>query len=146
MDSPMVTIGSLGFVVFTLIAAIMNYNLKNQELTVTDKRVYGTLSRKEIELPLDKISYVEAKGESGMTIATAAGLITCQCCTNRDDVIKVISSLLKERNTDSQQNIVNTAPTTSSAIEDIRKYKELLDENVITQEEFEAKKKELLGL
>jgi predicted Zn-dependent peptidase len=34
----------------------------------------------------------------------------------------------------------------SSPADEIRKYKELLDDGVITQEEFEQKKKQLLGL
>ena len=37
------------------------------------------------------------------------------------------------------------AAETSSA-DELRKYKQLLDEGVITEEEFEAKKKQLLGL
>lgn len=47
--------------------------------------------------------------------------------------------------------IEKTNPTTSpqparSDAEELKKYKELLDSGVITQEEFEAKKKQLLGL
>ena len=41
-----------------------------------------------------------------------------------------------------QQN----AQSSASPIEEIKKYKELLDMNIITQEEFDVKKKELLGL
>ena len=41
---------------------------------------------------------------------------------------------------DSSQSV-----TVFSPADEIRKYKELLDLNVITQEEFESKKKELLG-
>ena len=37
-------------------------------------------------------------------------------------------------------------PTTLSAADELKKFKELLDSGVITQEEFEAKKKQLLGL
>lgn len=36
--------------------------------------------------------------------------------------------------------------TTASNVDEIRKYKELLDDGVITQDEFDAKKKQLLGL
>ena len=36
--------------------------------------------------------------------------------------------------------------TDSDQADDIRKYKKLLDDGIITQEEFEAKKKELLGM
>jgi hypothetical protein len=45
----------------------------------------------------------------------------------------------------SSQN--NGAPqSVSSAADEIKKFKELLDMGVITQEEFDAKKKQLLGL
>ena len=39
-----------------------------------------------------------------------------------------------------------TAIGTETAIEKLTKLKQLLDEGIITQEEFEAKKKQLLGL
>lgn len=38
------------------------------------------------------------------------------------------------------------APSTASAADEILKFKELLDMGVLTQEEFDAKKKQLLGL
>lgn len=41
-------------------------------------------------------------------------------------------------------NAQHDQPTTSA--DEIRKYKELLDEGIISQEEFDAKKKELLNL
>ena len=40
----------------------------------------------------------------------------------------------------------NTTPPAVGIADELKKYKELLDSGVITQEEFEAKKKELLGL
>ena len=40
----------------------------------------------------------------------------------------------------------NTLVDKSKAIEEIKQFKELLDTGIITQEEFDAKKKELLGL
>ena len=36
--------------------------------------------------------------------------------------------------------------TTGGSLDDLRKYKELLDEGIITQEEFDAKKKQILNL
>lgn len=36
--------------------------------------------------------------------------------------------------------------TESNAIEEIKKYKELLDSGILTEEEFAAKKRQLLGL
>lgn len=43
-----------------------------------------------------------------------------------------------------QQNVSNQQPV--SAADELKKFKELLDMGIITQEEFNAKKKELLGL
>lgn len=40
----------------------------------------------------------------------------------------------------------NTAAPVTSPIEEIKKNQELLDMGIITQEEFDAKKKQLLGL
>lgn len=45
-----------------------------------------------------------------------------------------------------QQKQNNEAPRASSHIEEIKQYKELLDMGIITQEEFDVKKKQLLGL
>ncbi len=41
---------------------------------------------------------------------------------------------------------ISSDNTQTSAVEEIKKFKELLDMGVITQEEFDAKKKQLLGL
>ena len=43
------------------------------------------------------------------------------------------------------QQVINNIQETSNA-DELKKYKDLLDSGVITQEEFEAKKKQLLGL
>lgn len=40
----------------------------------------------------------------------------------------------------------NIASSSSNAIDEIRKFKELLDEGILSKEEFEVKKKQLLGL
>lgn len=46
---------------------------------------------------------------------------------------------------ESQQTVVNNIQETTNA-DELKKYKDLLDSGAITQEEFENKKKELLGL
>ena len=43
-------------------------------------------------------------------------------------------------------NVANNTANNISSADEIRKYKELLDDDVISQDEFNAKKKELLGL
>ncbi len=50
-------------------------------------------------------------------------------------------------NTESKETvIINQAPTNISSSDELLNYKKLLDNGVITQEEFDAKKKQILGL
>ena len=46
----------------------------------------------------------------------------------------------------SMQNANENSQNTFSAADEIKKFKELLDSRIITQDEFEKKKKDLLGL
>ncbi len=53
----------------------------------------------------------------------------------------------EQNNIDSEENAnLSTGHVTTCSIEEIKKFKELLDLGIITQEEFNTKKKELLGL
>ena len=62
----------------------------------------------------------------------------------------VVISLIKRSNTvvpkiKEQPQIINNIQQTSNA-DELKKFKDLLDSGIITQEEFDAKKKQLLGL
>ncbi len=62
------------------------------------------------------------------------------------DVFSVIkTAMAKYQETSSQESQTNMQSPISSA-DELRKFKELLDSGIITQEEFDAKKKQLLGL
>lgn len=61
------------------------------------------------------------------------------------DISKVKTKL--EEAVSMAQNADNVpAPAAASPIDELKKYKELLDMGILTQEEFDAKKKQLLGL
>lgn len=119
------------------------------EITVTDKRVFGrTAFGKRVDLPIDSISAVGTRWPKGVAVATSSGKVAFLMIKNRDEIHKYVSDLLIER-----QNKVATAPVATikqeipqSNAEELKKYKELLDMGVITQEEFDTKKKQLLGL
>ena len=51
-----------------------------------------------------------------------------------------------EENRNKMSTVNTTIVNTKSAAEQIKEFKELLDMGIISQEEFDAKKKELLGL
>lgn len=115
------------------------------KITVTDKRVYGrTAFGKQVDLPLDLISAVGTVPIwSGVGVYTSSGKVVFYGLKNSSDVFNVISELLKARQ-DKPTNVMQT--TLKSDADELKKYKDLLDSGVITQEEFDAKKKELLGL
>ncbi len=83
---------------------------------------------------------------------SATGIISIDFLTekvdfyvNPKDVDEVYSTILQLL-TDLKNNVDNKNKSSMSTVEEIKKYKELLDNEIITKEEFEAKKKQLLGI
>ena len=116
------------------------------QLTVTDKRVYGKATfGKRVDLPIDSISAVGTSALWGIDVGTSSGRIHFKLVKNKDKIHSELSKLLMERQHSEKQNNIPLNNSTSNA-DELKKYKELLDGGVITQEEFDAKKKQLLGL
>ncbi|MBE6806625.1 MAG: SHOCT domain-containing protein [Ruminococcaceae bacterium] len=68
---------------------------------------------------------------------------------NAEKIYSVINKLLIERQQNKQKEVyvpVTQPSSQTSAADELKKYKDLLDAGIITQEEFDAKKKQLLGL
>jgi len=131
-----------------VIFLILYLYASKMEVTVTDKRVFGKSGfGKRVDLPLDSISAVGTGAFNGLAVATSSGKIKFMGIKNRDEIHEVIGDLLLER-----QNKPSAAPTTikqevqQSSADELKKFRELLDSGIITQEEFDAKKKQLLGL
>lgn len=146
--------GFYGFLFFSaaiivaLIVGIIFYRATHKiELTVSDKRVYGIVTfGKRVDLPLDSVSSVGTSVFNSITVATSSGRIRFFGIENRNEIHKALSVLLIDRQ--NKPATVSTAKqeTSQSNADEIKKYKELLDSGVITQEEYDAKKKQLLGL
>ena len=130
---------------FLIAACVVFFSMKNSEITVTNTRVYGTtLFGKRIDLPFDMISAVGTTGiTKGITVSTSSGVIKFVLIQNRDEIHEVISKILINRQ--NAQTMIKQEPQQSNA-DELAKYKDLLDKGIITQEEFDAKKKQLLGL
>lgn len=112
------------------------------EITLTNKRVYGkTVFGKRVDLPFDSVSAVGSCWLKGIGVATSSGRIKFLLIENRDEIHKCITDLLIERQS---KTAAPEAPKNEADV--LKKYKELLDSGIITQEEFNAKKKQLLGL
>lgn len=133
-------------IIFGIIILIVK-NIRKSQITVTDKRVTGKIRSRSIDLPIDSISAVGTRAFGGIIVSTSSGAIKFSDIANRDEIHKVIRELIIKRQ-EENKNIVVTAPVAESTsnADELKKYKELLDSGVITQEEFDAKKKQLLGL
>ena len=133
---------TLPFVIVFIILLIFWFYISKMEIVITNKRVYGKVAfGKRVDLPFDSISAVGTSFLKGIDIGTSSGRIHFKGIKNNNEIHAEISKLLNNR-----QNEKQLKETTTSTTDEIKKYKDLLDSGIITQEEFDAKKKQLLGL
>lgn len=117
------------------------------EIVVTDKRVYGkTMFGKRVDLPLDSISSVGLSSLHGISVGTSSGRISFVLIMNNRDIHNSINDLLINRQKKNSEPTPPSVASSTSNADELKKFKELLDSGIITQEEFDAKKKQLLGL
>lgn len=139
----------IGGIFLSLIFAIPYWAFSKVEITITDKRVYGNAAfGKRVDLPNDSISAVSIAGIfNAICVSTPSGMIKFQLMENYEKLHGEISTLLVSRQNASKKEPEQTIIATPlSNAEELKKYKDLLDSGIITKEEFDAKKKQLLGL
>lgn len=135
---------------FLLITLILYWYTGCCKIIVTNLRVYGKVAfGKQVDLPYDSISAVATSGLfRSVTVATSSGKLVFLGVTNAKEVFSAISKLLQERQNKGKgaQSATLEQEMPQSNADELKKYKDLLDSGVITQAEFDAKKKQLLGL
>ena len=137
---------SIWFLPFAVVAVSLYFSAAKTELTVTDKRVYGkAMFGRRVDLPVDLISAVGTSFLMGVSVSTSSGSIRFLGVQNKDDIHSEISKLLLLRQ-EKKSDAATVAEVPQSGADELKKYKELLEIGAITQEEFDAKKKQLLGL
>ena len=131
-------------IVLAIIGVVFYKRWSKVQITVTNKRVYGyDATAKRVDLPLDSITAVATSLFSGLAVTTASGAIKFVMLKKRDELHEEISKLLIGRQ---EKSSVIKQEIPQSAADELEKYKKLLDSGTITQAEFDAKKKQLLGL
>ena len=146
--TPFPTMPLMFLLLFSAIFYSVYFAKKNANLTVTNTRVCGrTCFGKRVDLPINKISAVSINVFKTLCISTSSGVIKFSGIKNRDEVFNVISTRLSQyqESISSNTTIIKQEIPQSNA-EEIKKFMELLDMGIITEEEFNAKKKELLGI
>ena len=127
-----------------IILIVLYFYMSKMEITVTNTRVYGCSAfGKRVDLPNDSISAVGTSSFNGVDVATSAGTIKFKNVANNTELHKTISTIIAERQQNHSETITVAA---QSNADELKKFKDLLDNGIITQEEFDAKKKQLLGL
>lgn len=125
-------------IILIICSCILKKNTEKYELIVTGEKIYGKLARgKSVIIPLNQIIDVVPFLFKGISIKTIDNTSTFYSIQNRDEVLKTIVSLLDN----SSQMSIEKA---NGEVERLKSLKSLLDANIITQEEFEMKKKEIL--
>lgn len=139
LDFSIETLLSWGGLILMIFGVLIYISGKDCEIKLTNNKVIGkSLFGNEVIIPIDSISSVgKIKLLKGLVVASNSGCIRFLYLLNIEKLHEEISNLILNR----KKSIGN-----SSNSEEIKKYKELLDDGIITQEEFDKKKKELLNL
>lgn len=147
--------------IFLLGPIIAYYGYKNSKdvrLIITNKRVSvsGGKFGVETNIPIDSITAVSKGFLKTVRVTSSSGVIGFPYLENPTEVYNTINNLINKRTNipndvyPTQQipevdDTKQTVPTVDD-MEMLRSYKKLLDDGIITQEEFDQKKKQLLGL
>jgi hypothetical protein len=120
------------------------------KLVITNKRIIGRkgiLYPRKFEVPLDKISHIDIKSGGVLIINFLGGSFFGGRIKFRN--FRRLRQLQRAYATqlDALQNapLPNTSPVVDPSVE-IVKYKKLLDDGAITEDEYNAKKNQLLGI
>lgn len=131
-----------GGILLAIVIGVFVFALNSCSMVITDKRVYGKATfGHQVDLPLDMISAASTSPFKSIGVSTASGRISFWLLENKDELYSAITNLLLER----QKGKIMVTEKNDS-VDEIKKFKELLDNEIITQEEFDKKKKQLLSL
>ena len=133
-------------VVALIVGIIMKTSTEKCEITVTNEAISGKLPHgKDVHIPLNQITAINRSSFNGVSITSIGNVSNFHCIENREEVMKAISYLLANPQQSSMQP-TQSASANGSEAEQLKRLKDLLDSGVLTQEEFDAKKKQILGL
>jgi len=135
------------FLVLIAIVALLNVSMDKCHITVTNRRISGRISyQRLIDMPLDCVTSVGTCAFGGVKVTAAS----CRCAfylvKNADEVRDAIAGLLiaRQENSARPATVVYQEAVGSDA-DELKKLGELLDSGVITQDEFDLLKDDIIG-
>ena len=152
----------IGIIVLPIIMRkIADYMARQCSLSLTEKSVTGNkktlFSNQVLKLPIDKVDAIMAshsfldtlRGGDTLLIRSASGVIKFPWVQNANDFVNKTLARIEEYKHSVKAALNNTANNSnsdgSSSAARIKELKDLLDSGLITQEEFDSKRKELLN-
>ena len=104
----------------------------------------GMLSNDKVVIDLSKVSGGKISGMAGNILTITEG--TTKYEYKGVSRALTIMEAIKNKDDKSVEQATSEIPAATDPTEELRKYKKLLDDGIITQEDFDQKKKVLLGL
>lgn len=119
------------------------------ELVITDKRVYGkAFPGKRVDIPVDSISSVGKGILNTICVASSSGRILFTFLQDSEFAFSEVNKLLVIRQesamNENLEKVVNSLPL--SVADEIKKFNQLYQDGIITKEEFDQMKENLLNL
>lgn len=157
----------------SLVGGLVYFWLRRCELTVTDRRIYGHLGwGKPVSISVDAVSKaVAVRWLKGIRITAGSGKIRFHMIRNGREICRAINDLRdsrkaagqpvkqnslaqpvvsgedqKQAKSQTQNSLAKKPSPDEDAVDQLKRYKELMDLGVITKKEFKRKKKQLLDL
>lgn len=117
-------------------------------IAVTNDNFYSvvfnkTFSADKVVIPLSKISGCAVSGLAAMKLTITEGTTKYEYNTVANS--SVIVDAIKNKDSEPKNQSKPETSTSTDPAEELRKYKKLLDDGIITQEDFDQKKRMLLG-
>lgn len=126
--------------ILTIVFTILVSREGKKELVVYEDSILCKVnSKRSKQLFFDDINNVDF-GKKALTIVGPSMKFKISNLSNAEDLKSIIIEKKK-----SSQSKTKTDSSTISSADELKKYKELLDNGVISQDEFDSKKKQLLG-
>ncbi len=137
----------IGFslILLQIIFTLWYVNNRKQSMVVDSSRVICKVGNKtKKELLIKDITSVESYSAKGLRIKGNGINYKINRLTNADELKNYLMNMIEKNK--SENPVASSNDNHLSNADELKKYKDLLDSGVITQEEFDAKKKQLLGL